>query len=76
MDDKDRVLKLYYRLATIQGKIEELKNSINDLDEEIKEYHVSDDKPVYQDKISNNKKNLNDVRKSIINIRNDLRNNL
>ena len=76
MDDKDRVLKLYYRLATIQGKIEELKNSINELDDEIKDYHISDDKPVYQDKINNNKKVIQDTRKSIINIRNDLRNNL
>ena len=76
MDDKDRVLRLYYRLATIQGKMSDLKSDINSLEEELKSSFVIDGKAMYKEKTKNSKEKISDVNSSISSVRNNLRNSL
>ena len=76
MDDKDRVLRLYYRLATIQGKMSDLKSDIKSLEEELESSFVIDGKPMYKSKTKDSKEKISDVNSSISSVRHNLRSNL
>ncbi len=76
MDDKDRILRLYYRLATIQGKMSDLKGDIKSLEEELESSFVIDGKPMYKSKTKDSKEKISDVNSSISSVRHNLRSNL
>ena len=76
MDDKDRVLRLYYRLATIQGRMSDLKSDIKSLEEELESSFVIDGKPMYKSKTKDSKEKISDVNSSISSVRHNLRSNL
>ena len=76
MDDKDRVLRLYYRLATIQGRMSDLKSDIKSLEEELESSFVMDGKPMYKSKTKDSKEKISDVNSSISSVRHNLRSNL
>ena len=76
MDDKDRILRLYYRLATIQGKMSDLKSDIKSLEEELESSFVIDGKPIYKSKTNDSKEKISDVNSSISSVRHNLRSNL
>ena len=76
MDDKDRILRLYYRLATIQGRMSDLKSDIKSLEEELESSFVIDGKPMYKSKTKDSKEKISDVNSSISSVRHNLRSNL
>ena len=75
-ENRDKYIKLYYRLATIQDKINELNQHINTLDNELDSFYILNDKPAFKDKMNHNKDRVSDIRESLKNVRQDIRNRI
>ena len=75
-EDREKYIKLYYRLATIQDKINELNQHINSLDNELDSFYIINDKPAFKDKMNHNKERVSDIKESLKDVRQDIKNRI
>lgn len=76
MDDKEKILRLYYKMGSIQSKITELQNDINTLTQVLDNNFSINDKTVYKDTIEGNKNIASGVKNSVNTVRYYLRSSL
>lgn len=74
MDDKEKYIRLYHKMVSIQDCIGTLKDSINSFKTELSSDFIVDDKVIYSDTISNCQDIISDFKESVKHVRNDIKN--
>ena len=65
MEDKERYARLYDKMNRIKIKTSHLIDNIENLEEDLKEYIVINNKPLESKNISNNKKKLREIKNTV-----------
>lgn len=65
MEDKEGYARLYDKMNRIKIKTSHLIDNIENLEEDLKEYIVINNKPLESKNISNNKKKLREIKNTV-----------
>ena len=65
MEDKERYARLYDKMNRIKIKTSHLIDNIENLEEDLKEYIVINNKSLESKNISNNKKKLREIKNTV-----------